>query len=104
MLGDRPGVGGGEEPVGPFLGELAGLAEHDRHVGPADLQLGEAVGDHRGPDMVEFEQLRVAVLDHDRRAWEGGQIADLVTQLAAGEAGDQIDQGLAFHRCDQLRR
>ena len=101
MFGDRPGVRGGEESVGPFLGELAGLAEHDRHVGPADLQLGQPVGDHRGPHAVELEQLRVPVLDHDRRTRQRGQIGDLITQLAAGEAGDQIDQGLALHAGDQ---
>nr|WP_244918303.1 hypothetical protein [Mycobacterium xenopi] len=72
MFGGRPGVGGGEEPVGVFLGELAGLAEHDGHVRPADLQLGEPVGDHRGPDAVKLEQLRVAILDDHRRARERG--------------------------------
>jgi hypothetical protein len=56
-----------EKPVGVLLGELASLAEHD---------------------VVELEQLRVTVLDHHRRTWERGQLADLVTQLAAGEAGN----------------
>jgi hypothetical protein len=54
-LGLGPGVHGGEEPVGPLLGELAGLAENDRDVRPADLQFGEAVGDHRGLQAVELE-------------------------------------------------
>lgn len=40
----REVVGGGEEAVGPFLGELAGFAECDRHVRPADLQFGQPVG------------------------------------------------------------
>jgi hypothetical protein len=39
---------GREETVGPFLGELEGPAEHDRDCGPADVQLGEPVGDHGG--------------------------------------------------------
>jgi len=31
-----------------------------------------------------------------------GQIGDLITELAAGEAGNQVDEGLALHRRDQL--
>jgi hypothetical protein len=86
FFGDRPGVGGGEEPVGPFLSESAGLAEHNGHAGPADLQFGQAVGDYSGADTVKLEQLRVAIRDDHRRARERGQVADLVAQLAAGEA------------------
>ena len=101
VFGTRPCVCGGQEPVGPFLGELAGLAEHDRHVGPADLQFGQPVGDHGGTDALKLEQLRVAVLDDDRRARQRGQIGDLIAQLAAGQAGDQIGQGFAFHAGEQ---
>jgi hypothetical protein len=39
---------------------------------------------------------------HDRRARECGQIGDLITELAAVEAGNQVDEGLALHRRDQL--
>jgi hypothetical protein len=49
-LGVGPRTGGGQEPVGPFLGEMAGLAENDRDVGPANLQFGEPIGDQGGPD------------------------------------------------------
>jgi len=63
-----PDVGGREVAVGPFLGQWAGLAEHDRHVGPADLKLGATAGDHRGAHPVEFEDARVTVLDHQGRA------------------------------------
>lgn len=80
---DRPGICGGEEPVGPFLGTLARLAEHYQHVWPADLQFGQPVGDHGGTDAVELEQLRVAVLDDGRRARQRSQIGDLITELAA---------------------
>lgn len=59
-----PGVGGGEVAVGEFLGQRSGFAEHEGHVGPADLEFGEPVGDHRGADPVEFEDPGVAVLDH----------------------------------------
>ncbi len=59
-----PAVGGGEVAVGEFLGQRAGFAEHEGHVGPADLELGESVGDHGGADPVEFEDPGVAVLDH----------------------------------------
>ena len=50
MFDDRPYVRGGEEPVGEFLGELTGLALHDRDVRPADLQLCQPVGDDGGTD------------------------------------------------------
>jgi hypothetical protein len=40
-----------------------GLAEHDGHIGPT-LQLGQSVEHHRGADVGEAEDLRVAVLHH----------------------------------------
>ena len=40
---------------------------------------------------------------YDRRARECGQIGDLITELAAVEAGNQVDEGLALHRRDQPR-
>jgi hypothetical protein len=52
LLGLGPGVSGAEVAVGPFLGELAGLGEHDRlsgglggggHVGGAGVGEGEGV-------------------------------------------------------------
>ena len=61
-------VCGGEIAVGLFLGKLSGLAEGDRYVGPMDLQFGQRVGDHRRPDPVELEDLRVAFLDDHARA------------------------------------
>jgi class 3 adenylate cyclase len=51
-------------------------------------------------DPVEFEHLRVPVLDHDRSPWERGEVGHLVAQLAAGEAGDEVYQRLALHRRD----
>ena len=101
-FGGGPGVGGGEVAVGPFLGELAGLGEHDRHGGPADLQFGEAVGDHRGPDPVELEDLRIPVLDDDRGAGQRGEFTEGEAQFAGDQAGDQVGERLAFHRGDQL--
>jgi hypothetical protein len=96
-----PGLGGGEEPVGPLLGELAGLAEHDRDVRPADLEFGEAVRDQRGPRAVELEDGRVAVLDHDGGPGKGGELGQGVAELPAGDAGHQVGQRLAFHRGDE---
>jgi hypothetical protein len=97
----RPVVGGGEVPVGPYLGKLAGLAEHDRHIGPAHRVLGQAVGDDGGADAVELEDLRVAVLDDQRAPGQGGEVAQGVVELAAGETRDQVGQRLAFHGRDQ---
>ena len=56
----------------------------------------------RRPDPVEGEDLRVAVLDHDRGAGQGGQLAQGEPQPAAGQAGDQVGQRLALHRGDRL--
>jgi hypothetical protein len=74
-------VGGGEVAVGPFLGELPGFAEHDRHGGPADLEFGESVGDHGRADPVELEHLRIAVLDNDGCTGQRGELAEGVPQL-----------------------
>ena len=63
FLGFGPGTSGGEEAVGPFLGELPGLAEDDRHVRPADLDFRQAVGDQRGPDPAAP---RLSACDHVR--------------------------------------
>jgi len=63
----EPGLGNGGLGRGPFLGELPGLAEHDRHAGPAHLQLGQPVGHHRRSDAVELEDLRVAAPRRLRR-------------------------------------
>ena len=101
VLGFGPGVGGGEEPVGPFLGELAGFAEDDRHVGPADLEFGETIGDQGGPDPVELEHLGVAVLDDDRGARQCRQLGHREAELAAGQTGHEVDQGFAFDRGHQ---
>jgi len=43
-----PRVGRRQIAVGVFLGQSAGLAEHDRHVRETDLQFGEPVGDPAG--------------------------------------------------------
>ncbi len=40
--------GSTEVAVGPLLGELAGLAEYDRHGWEPDLRLGETLGNYRG--------------------------------------------------------
>ncbi len=96
-----PRVRGGEVPVGPLLGQLAVLAEHDRHVRPTDLQLGQPVGDQGRADPVEGEHLRVPVLDHHRRARQGGQLGDGETQPATGQARDQVGQRLALDRGDE---
>ena len=94
-------MGGGQVAVGPFLGQAAGLAEHDGDVGPTDLAFGDPVGDERGPDPVLLEDLRVAVLDDHRGAGQGGELAEGVAEPAAGQTGDQVGHGLAFHRGDE---
>ena len=49
-------------------GRARGLAEHDRHGREPDLALGDPVGDDARPNVVEFEDLRVALLrDHCAR-------------------------------------
>ena len=58
---------GGEITICPFLGELARLAEDNRHHRPADLQLGQAVGDNAAADVLNREDLATVVLDNDRR-------------------------------------
>jgi hypothetical protein len=100
-LGGGPRTGGGQEPVGPFLGEQAGLAEDDRDVGPADLQFGEPVRDKGGPDPLQLEHLGIAVLDHHRGAGQRGKLGQRVAQLPAGQAGHQVSHGLALDRGDQ---
>ena len=44
-----------EEAVRPLLGQRPRLAEHDRHVRVAHLQLGEAVGDDPGRTRVSLK-------------------------------------------------
>ncbi|HZS22566.1 MAG TPA: hypothetical protein VFA63_16480 [Pseudonocardiaceae bacterium] len=41
-----------------------------------------------------------AVLHDQGRARQRGRVGDLIAQLAAGEAADEIGQGLAFHAGD----
>ena len=36
-----------------------------------------------GAEAVEFEDLRVAVLPHPGRAWQRGEVAEMVAQFAA---------------------
>ncbi|OLT36713.1 hypothetical protein BJF82_14370 [Kytococcus sp. CUA-901] len=64
------GEGGGEEAVGPLLGEGPGLAEDDGDGGEAGLALAERVGDDGGADAVELEDGGVSVLDDDGRGGE----------------------------------
>lgn len=63
-----------------------------------DLQFCQSVGDQRGLDAGELEQLRVAVLDDNCRARKRGQIGDLIAKPALGQAGDQIGQDLRSTR------
>ncbi len=75
-----------------------GLAEHDRHVGPANLEFDESVGDHRRSDPVEFEDARVTVLDDDGRPGLGGELGQGIAQRAPDQARHQVDEGFPFHR------
>jgi hypothetical protein len=54
---------GGEITICPFLGELARLAEDDRHHRPADLQLGQPVGDNAAAKAV----VSMSAVASDRR-------------------------------------
>lgn len=54
---------GGEEAVGPLLGQGAVVGEHDGDHGPADLALDDEVGDQGRADVVELEDGRVPLLD-----------------------------------------
>ena len=78
------------------------FAEHDRDTWPAHLRLGQAVGHDRGTNPVEFEDLRVAVLDHNGCAGQRTELAEGVAQGAVDEAAHQVGQRFAFHRRDQL--
>ncbi len=76
-----PGVRSGEVAVGPFIGELARLDEHDRHVGRADLQFGESVGNEGSADPVEFEHLRESVLDDHGSARQRSEVVKGEAQI-----------------------
>ena len=56
MVGDRRA----EEPVGPLLGERAGLGEHNGHGGESRCGLTETLGDHGG---LHVAQLGAACTD-----------------------------------------
>ena len=48
--------GGGEEAVGPFLGQLAGVGEDDRDRGVADLVAGDELQQPAGLGVLVVEQ------------------------------------------------
>ncbi|MEZ5177245.1 MAG: type II toxin-antitoxin system VapC family toxin [Acidimicrobiales bacterium] len=91
-MGER----GAEEAVRPLLGQRPGVAEHDRHLGEADLRFGEALRHHGRPDAVELEHRRVAVLHHQGGVGHVGQRGEEVAELAAGEGAHEVGKALAL--------
>src|SRR5690606_27556351 len=81
---------GCQEAIRPLLGQLARLAEDDRHGREPNLTFGDPVSHHAGPHTVEREDLRVAVLDDHRRTWDRGQLRELEFQFARRQRGDEI--------------
>ena len=71
-------VVGGEETGGPFLGELESLAEHDRDCGPADMRLGEPVGDHGGRIRSSLNSCEYRAHENDRNPGQGVDVGNLV--------------------------
>ena len=69
------GEGGREEAVGPVLGELARVGEHDRHARVAHLELGDQLAQPAGPHARLPYERAVALLDHHRSAGQRGQFA-----------------------------
>lgn len=57
---------------------------------------------HPGLDVVELEQVGVAILDHDRGAWQRGEVGEEVGELALDEATGEVGQGLALDGADDL--
>ena len=77
------GHGGAKEPVGPLLGQGAGLADRDRHARIAHSGFAEGVGNEGWADPVESEQLRVPVLYDDRGPLQRGQPGQQIPELAS---------------------
>jgi len=73
-LSTEPDASSCEEPVGPLLGKLAGVAEDDRNGRKPDLAFGDRISHDAGPDVVELEDLRVTLLDDHRGTWDHGQL------------------------------
>ena len=96
VLRARPGQRRPEEAVGPLLGQLPGLAEVDGHGRPAHLQLGEPIGNGGRTDVLELEDVRVAVLHHDRGAWQARQLRQREAQLAVDETRGEVVDRLPF--------
>jgi hypothetical protein len=57
---------GGEEAVGPFLGEFARVGEHERDGWVADLVAGDEFEQPPGLGVLVVQQLPVALFDDDR--------------------------------------
>src|SRR5215213_5826862 len=96
------GHGRPQEPVRPLLGQGPGVAEHHRHGRVAHGQGAEQVGHEPGLDVLQLEHAAVAVLDHHRRPWQGGQLGQQVVQAAVDQGAGQVVQGLAFHHRQQV--
>lgn len=58
-----------EEPVGPLLGTLAGVAEDDRNDRTPDLAFGDRISHDAWPAVVQLEDLRATLLDDHRGTW-----------------------------------
>jgi hypothetical protein len=95
------GESSSEETGGPLLGQWPGLAKDDRHGRVANLNTGQQLGDEARRHMLELEDVGVAVLDHQRCAWQGRQLGEQIRQAAVDQAAGQISECLALHRSDQ---
>src|SRR5215216_5863512 len=102
VFGFDVGEGGAEVAEGPFLGEGSSVAEHDGDVGVADLDACEKLGHEAGGHPIDLEQGRVAVLDYDRGAFDGGELGERVGEVAVDEPADEIIEALAFDDSDDL--
>jgi len=94
---------GSEEPIGPLLGELPRIGEHDRDLGVPNLQPGEPVGDEGGRNVFELEQGGVPPLDHDRSPSDLAQPLHLEGHGSVGDRGHEVLEGLPLDDRDRLR-
>ena len=98
MVGER----GAEEPICPFLGQWSRFGEVDRHGRVADGERGEHLRDEPGLREVELEQVGVAILDHDRRSRERGDVRERVGELPVDQPANQVVETFALHNRDDL--
>lgn len=101
-FGAGVGKGSSEESEGPVFRQSSGFEEHNGNCRVANLDSGEELNYEAGGDVVELEDIRVAVLDHDSRPRQRRELGKQIGHAAVDKAGGEVGDGLAFHCDNQL--